>query len=110
MSPDGDPQTLTKVLQAFADDGFAADIRPEAGGRLLWSSCGHSAPATEVVVAHQRRLEGASDPDDLLLVVAAPCPTCGVGGAAVLAFGPTASEADTAVLELLPVPPETAVS
>ena len=47
-------------------------------------------------------MEGASDPDDMTLVVAARCPHCGAGGVVVLGYGPTASEADAAVLVRLP--------
>ena len=46
---------------------------------------------------NRRRLEGASDPDDMISVVAVTCPRCGTGGTLVLKYGPTAPENEAAV-------------
>jgi hypothetical protein len=48
-----------------------------------------------------RRLEGASDPDDMLAVVALECGVCGVSGTMVLGYGPAASDIDGDVLRAL---------
>jgi hypothetical protein len=48
-----------------------------------------------------RRLEGASDPADMVAIVAVTCPRCGNQGTAVLAFGPAASAEDSDVLAVL---------
>ena len=48
------------------------------------------------------RLEGASDPADMLHVSALRCPVCGTGGAFVSPYGVNAGEADAAVLLALP--------
>ena len=45
-----------------------------------------------------RRLEGASDPDDMLAVVALECPVCSMKGTIVLHFGPEASAEELDVL------------
>ena len=45
-------------------------------------------------VLELRRLEGASDPDDMLAVVAVECANCGLRGSLVLNYGPTATEDD----------------
>ena len=50
-------------------------------------------------------MEGASDPDDMLALVAMTCPQCGARGTLVLAFGPMAPEADVDVLVRLEDPP-----
>jgi hypothetical protein len=52
-------------------------------------------------LATLRRLEGASDPDDLVAVVGLVCPVCGARIAAVLHYGPTASAAEADVLAAL---------
>lgn len=51
------------------------------------------------------RLEGASDPDDMAVVVAVTCPQCSVGSALVLSYGPTASGIEADVLRALPDAP-----
>lgn len=48
-----------------------------------------------------RRLEGASDPDDMLAVVAVQCPECGRRGTVTLGYGPAASPPDGDVLRAL---------
>jgi hypothetical protein len=56
------------------------------------------------VVTDIRRTEGASDPDDMLAVVALTCPRCQTRAAAVLGYGPEAAEDDADVLRTLPAP------
>jgi hypothetical protein len=97
-----DYDTLQGVLAALADDGWSGEADAVEGGSVRWRACGHEAPATEVQVASTRRMEGASDPDDMLAVLAVPCPVCGAKAALVLHYGPTAGPADADVLAALP--------
>lgn len=48
-----------------------------------------------------RRTEGASDPSDMVAVVAVKCPHCGTKATAVLGFGPESDEDDAEVLRRL---------
>jgi hypothetical protein len=96
-----DYTTVVEVLDALRARGYADDAFAREGGRIRWS-CGHEAPAAEMTVAEFRRLEGASDPDDMQAVVAGDCPTCGQHGVLVVHYGPTASEADLDVMAGLP--------
>ena len=96
-----DNDSLTGVLARFAERGFASDVRSVPGGRLMCSECGHDADPSEPEVVAVRRLEGASDPSDMLAVVALRCPTCSAAGVAVLGFGPDASPDDADVLARL---------
>lgn len=96
---DGD--TLVDVLERLADHGYADEVRPIPGAKLRWRTCGHTVDADEVHVEEQWRLEGASDPDDMMLVAAARCPVCGVGGAVVLHYGALASEEEADVVVAL---------
>jgi hypothetical protein len=48
-----------------------------------------------------RRMEGASDPGDMMAVVAIECPSCQAQGTLVLGFGPAASAEDSDVLLVL---------
>lgn len=96
-----DNESLTDVLRSLGDAGFSSSFLPRAGGTLQCGSCGTAGRAGDLEVAAERRLEGASDPDDLILVVAASCGSCGAGGVAVLGYGPGASEVDADIVVAL---------
>ncbi len=91
-------ETLLDVLARFTNQGWSSQFAARAGGVVECESCQTSTAAVDVPVLELRRLEGASDPDDMLAVVAVECPTCGLRGSLVLNYGPTATEDDVAVL------------
>jgi hypothetical protein len=89
-------ETVTEVLRTFSEQGIDTQFVPgPARGALRCTNCASISSAAEYTVLEERRLEGASDPDDLVLVVAASCPVCRASGALVLGYGPEASEVDT---------------
>jgi hypothetical protein len=103
--PAGSPSdydTLEGVLQTLAADGYDGEADAREGGTIRWRRCGHESPAGDVQLAALRRMEGASDPADMLAVIAAPCPRCGDRASLVLHYGPTAGAADNDVLAALP--------
>lgn len=99
-----DNTTLSAVVAGFADEGYPTHFVPRPGGRLQCANCDAESEAAAYTVATVRRLEGASDPDDMVSVVAAACPSCGARGVAVLGYGPTASDTDNDVSMALTVP------
>src|SRR2546429_3137865 len=74
---------------------------PREGGQVECLTCHRLSTADETVFRQLRRLEGASDPDDMLAVVGLACPHCSAQGTAVLGYGPEAEAVDTEVLERL---------
>lgn len=98
-------ETLLDVLARFTRQGWSSQFATRSGGTVECESCRHAVDASEVPVLELRRLEGASDPDDMLAVVAVECPNCGLRGSLVLNYGPTATEEDAAVLLGLGDPP-----
>lgn len=83
---------------ADVDDGqFRAD--PDAEVHCF--TCSRAFAASSVDASAARRLEGASDPADMLLVVAVTCPHCGASGALTLSYGPEATLEDAEVLRAL---------
>ena len=98
-----DYDTLQAVLAGFADDGFDGEADAVEGGSVRWRRCRHEAPAASVDVVDLRRMEGASDPDDMLAVMGVTCPECGDKAALVVHYGPTAGPADADVLVNLPI-------
>jgi ribosomal protein S27AE len=95
--------TLTELLDRAERDGFDGQFEPVGDdGRLRCSSCGEVVAAERVERVWSRRLEGASDPADMLHVSALRCPECGEGGVFVAHFGPGAGPGESAVLAALP--------
>jgi hypothetical protein len=75
------------------------------GGRVRCLACDRTVPAGDVEVHALYRLEGASEPDEEVAVVAVTCPACSVGSSLVLHYGPMASAEEADVLAALPDPP-----
>jgi hypothetical protein len=97
-----DNTTVQAVLEGFADEGFTVELWSKPGGHILCGACRATSPATAFDVGMERRLEGASDPADMQLVVGATCPACGAHGVLSLHYGPTAGGDDADVLVALP--------
>jgi hypothetical protein len=98
---EGEDETILDVLGELESLGFTGQFMPRDGGQVECLTCHRLSPADETVFRQLRRLEGASDPDDMLAVVGLACPHCSAQGTAVLGYGPEAAAADTEVLELL---------
>ena len=112
MNHDPDPRIpsgalqLIDVLQLAEANGFAAEfeVAADASGRdCLWCPhCEVESSASSYERAWSLRLEGASDPADMLHVSALTCPNCGTGGVFIAPFGPAASQRQASVLRALP--------
>jgi hypothetical protein len=98
---EGEDETLLHVLRELEALGFTGQFMPRVGGQVECLTCHRLSPADDTVFRHLRRLEGASDPADMLAVVGLACPHCDALGTAVLGYGPEASALDAEVLELL---------
>jgi anti-sigma B factor antagonist len=102
-----DAETLTEVIEDFATRGYVHSFQvvAVAGDGPPRVRCLHcrseSAPAA-MPVEGVMRLEGASDPDEMMIVVASVCPVCGSRGTLTLGYGPMASSEDDDVLTALP--------
>ena len=93
-----DGSTTQEVVDRYRSDGYEADLFAVEGGTIRCGSCRAESPAADVAADSVRRLEGASDPDDMQAVIAATCPSCGTRGLLVVHYGPTADGADMDVL------------
>lgn len=100
-SAPSDNTTLTSVIEGLTADGYTAEFTPRPDAQVHCGACGNLSAAAELEVHSIRRLEGASDPDDMVAVVAAACPKCVELGTAVLAFGPMGSPTDADVMMAL---------
>jgi DNA-directed RNA polymerase subunit RPC12/RpoP len=98
----GEAQTLSDVLAELEQQGFTCQFAAQPGGRIRCIECGHEFAPDAATVETVRRLEGASDPDDMLAVLPVSCPNCGARGTLVLGFGPEAPMEDSEILAALP--------
>lgn len=94
--------TLVDALRDAASRGYAGQFVARDDGTVECTACTTASPADAVDVDATERLEGASDAADMLMVAWVRCPECATKGVITLGFGPNASEADAAVLPLLP--------
>lgn len=92
-----DNTTLSSVLAGFEQEGFCAQFVAVDMGAMRCGACGTESAAGTYAVETIRRLEGASEPDEMMSVVAGVCPRCGARGTAVLGYGPGSSPEDAAV-------------
>jgi len=65
-----DETTLTDVLEAYAQGGFVSSFVVTDSAQLECIECGTVSEPESVSMSSLRRLEGASDPDDMVAVVA----------------------------------------
>jgi len=71
------------------------------GGSVRCFTCHQSFDADTVDASSLTRLEGASDPADMVAVVPVVCPNCSASGSMVLHFGAQASAEEADVLVAL---------
>ncbi|HEX2042669.1 MAG TPA: hypothetical protein VHF24_08525 [Acidimicrobiales bacterium] len=100
---EGDPsdRTLAELVAEFEAAGFTGQMAARPGGRMLCFACRTESDAAHVALVDLLRIEGASDPDDMLAVAALVCPNCGARATAVLSYGPEATEDDSDALNQL---------
>lgn len=99
-SDGGDPSdaTLAELLSHLEAAGHTGQMAARPGGRLLCFTCRTESDAADVELVDLQRIEGASDPDDMLAVAALVCPHCGTRSTAVLGYGPEAGQDDADAL------------
>lgn len=93
--------TLTDFISAYARDGYRGSFAVRPGGRLFCASCKRTSDAGNVPLKAMRRVEGASDPDDMAAVAALECPACGARGTATFCVGTRCPPEDGLVLRAL---------
>jgi len=99
--PADEGSTLQDVIAAYEAEGYVASFGVTPEGELRCGACSATFDPASASMASLRRMEGASDPDDMLAVVAVGCPACGAKGTATLGYGPAASPEDGDVLRAL---------
>jgi hypothetical protein len=97
---------LSTVVDRLTKEGYVGQFQALAGGRMRCLTCHNEFDAAAVRADDVTRLEGASDPDDMAIVVPIVCPICGTPGTFVALYGPGISEEDAEVLQAFERTPE----
>lgn len=101
-TPDpSDDTTLIEVLAALGSEGWTENMSVNDDGEVRCPQCSTVSRPEDVGVDRLRRLEGASDPADMMAVVALTCPICESRGVVVASYGPDATEGDVFLLRAL---------
>ncbi len=104
----GEERSIPELLIDYESSGYCCALMPtDDGSGLRCTSCNHDWPADAARIDAIHRFEGASDPDDMCVVLALQAPRpdgSACRGVVVLGFGPTASPAERALLTLLQFP------
>ncbi|MEZ5410096.1 MAG: hypothetical protein R2761_18850 [Acidimicrobiales bacterium] len=87
----GDNTTMLEVLHDYEEAGYAGQFSVVDDGLVLCYTCRSRTEPESLAVTSMRRLEGASDPSDMLMVAAITCPICATGGVLIMNYGPEAS-------------------
>src|SRR5690348_2502271 len=82
-----DAQTITDVMRALDAQGFTGQFRVLEGARVECLTCRHEVAAADIEAERIVRLEGVSDPADMLAVIALHCPSCSTAGSLLLNYG-----------------------
>jgi hypothetical protein len=96
-----DNTSLVAVLAGLRDSGYDAQFSVTDDGDLCCRSCDRCATPADVQLDELRRLEGASDPADMVAVLAVRCPSCEARGTAVVRYGPEAEVGHSILLRHL---------
>jgi hypothetical protein len=94
-------RSLMGILDAFAEDGYRTEFRTGVDGSVECGECRRAVAPERVHLERLERLEGASDPDEMLAVCAVECPECRARGTLVLTYGPETTYEDGRILPRL---------
>lgn len=92
---------LLEVVSELDELGFDGQFRAVEGSAIQCLTCRTTFPAGDAGSHGSTRLEGESDPADMILVVPVECPHCTVAGSLVLSYGPDAPAEDADVVVAL---------
>lgn len=96
--------SLQEVLAAARRHGATTDMSSTPDGLVRCGSCAANSQPEHMARDWVHRLEGTSDPDEMLTASAVRCPHCGATGVLVLPFGPLADEVEANISRALPEP------
>ena len=93
-----DSTTMTRVVEDSGEAGYESQFVLLPDAEIRCCTCSVVQHASAYAMDALRRMEGASDPDDAVAVIALRCPACDAHGTMVLNYGPSGSPEEGDVL------------
>lgn len=93
--------SIADALREFEGRGYIGQFVVRPGALVECTRCGTQHKPENVPLESMRRIEGASDPADMVFIGALSCPRCGQHGTAIVQYGPQADADHAAVLREL---------
>ena len=93
-------ETVTHAIERLAAEGYTIEWSATEGALLYCAECDERADPAQVTVDETVRFEGASDPDDEVVVLAITAPS-GRRGYFIAAYGPDMPPDAVAVVQAL---------
>jgi hypothetical protein len=93
---------LASVQGVLSDEGYSGQFIAAAEARVLCTRCRSLLAAAWLGADDVTRLEGASDPADMMVVVPLTCPVCGQRGTLIMSFGPEMGQEEAEVFNAMP--------
>jgi len=90
--------SLDTVLDRLDGEGFTGQFQARPDATILCLTCRNEWSVAGACADEVTRLEGASDPADMVIVVPLECPVCNTRGTFVAHYGPEASPEESEVL------------
>jgi hypothetical protein len=97
------PSGVAEAVQALRADGYDDDSIEVSIDGIWCNGCNQHHPVTGVIQERIYRFEGASNPDDMSIVVGLRCQICGRTGIVVSAYGPNADPRLFEILNQMPI-------
>lgn len=94
-------ESMTDVLARLDDEGYSGQYQTSMDATIRCLTCRRLFPASASADHSSTRLEGASDPAEMSMVVPLVCPHCSTRGALILRYGPEASADEADVFDAL---------
>jgi len=98
LDPTDEPLTSVIAGRTGPDDGGGGQFQVVADGEIVCLTCRNRFGSDTQHADDIDRLEGASDPADMAMVLPVTCPHCATAGTLVLRYGPEASEDEADLL------------
>lgn len=96
------PNGVAEAVESLRSEGYDDSIEVSVEG--IWcAGCNQHHAVTGVVQERIYRFEGASNPEDMSIVVGLRCRICGRKGIVVSAFGPDADPRLFEILNQIPI-------
>ncbi len=110
MTTDSNPSAgdtpLSSVTNTIDDEHGTGQFGVLEHAELRCFTCRETFPASTVPADRLTRLEGASDPSDMVVVIPVTCPHCSTSGSLVLNYGAEASVDEADALDAMERRPE----